>query len=121
LKTASPVGGQTFPTAPHVANPYQSSSPAPRATYQTAHRGGLILTFGILSIVCNVMLIPGILAWVMGRADLKQIKAGTMDREGEGLTTAGMIMGMIMTCLAGAVFAIYILIIIFVIIAQIAA
>ena len=121
LKTASHVGGHAQPTASHVSNPYQASSNAPRVSYQTAHRGGMILTFGILAIVCNFCLIPGILAWVMGRADLKQIKDGTMDPEGEGLTTAGMIMGMIMTCLAGAVFVIYILIFFFMIIAGVAA
>jgi hypothetical protein len=46
-----------------------------------------------------VLLIPGILAWIFGRSDLKQMKAGIMNREGESLTMAGMILGIIMTVL----------------------
>ena len=67
----------------------------------TAHRGGLILTMGIMSIVCNLALVPGILAWVLGRADLKKMRAGYMDRSGEGITQAGMIIGIIMTVMGG--------------------
>ena len=70
----------------------------------------MILTLGILSIVCNFALVPGILAWVLGRADLKQMKLGIMDPEGEGITQAGMIMGIIMTSLAAIALVIYILI-----------
>lgn len=67
--------------------------------YQSAHRGGMILTFGIMAIVCNIAAIPGILAWVMGSADLKLMDAGRMDPEGRGITQAGMILGMIMSIL----------------------
>ena len=63
------------------------------------HRGSLVLTLGILGIVFNVCGIPGILAWIFGSSDLKQIKAGTMDPEGEGLTKAGYICGIIGTCI----------------------
>ena len=59
------------------------------------HRGGLVLTLGILGIVFNVCCIPGILAWIFGASDLKQMKAGTMDRQGEGMTKAGYIMGIV--------------------------
>lgn len=87
-------------------NPYAAGAPplktAPRVSgfavpRMSAHRGGLILTMGITAIVCNLAMVPGILAWVLGRADLKQMKAGHMDRAGEGITQAGMIMGIIMT------------------------
>lgn len=61
------------------------------------HRGGLILTMGILALVCNFFLIPGIMAWVLGRSDLKEIAAGNMDPEGRGMTQAGMILGIIGT------------------------
>jgi hypothetical protein len=71
------------------------------AQHTVAHRGGMILTMGIMAIVCNFALIPGILAWILGRADLKQMRAGYMDRTGEGITQAGMIMGIIMTVMAG--------------------
>jgi predicted Zn finger-like uncharacterized protein len=90
-----------------TANPYQPAMQAGK-TYQVPHRGGLILTLGILAIVCNIALVPGILAWIMGRSDLRQMKAGVMDREGEGLTQAGMIMGMIMTALAAVAIIFYI-------------
>ncbi len=62
------------------------------------HRGGLILTLGILSLVCCGVF-TGIPAWIMGNNDLAEIRAGRMDREGEGTTNAGRICGMIGTIL----------------------
>lgn len=57
------------------------------------HRGTLILVLGILSLlVCGIC---GIVAWVMGNNDLRQIKAGQMDPEGLGTTQAGRICGII--------------------------
>jgi hypothetical protein len=61
------------------------------------HRGGLILTFGILSLLLCAPL--GIFAWVMGNNDLAEMKRGRMDRSGEGLTQAGRILGSIATIL----------------------
>ncbi len=57
------------------------------------HRGVVILILGILGIVCCV--ICGIIAWVMGKNDLREMAAGRMDPSGEGLTKAGKICGMI--------------------------
>jgi hypothetical protein len=57
------------------------------------HRGGIILALGILGIVCCFIL--GIIAWVMGNNDLKEMAAGRMDPSGEGLTQAGKICGMV--------------------------
>ncbi|MEX2217635.1 MAG: DUF4190 domain-containing protein [Phycisphaerales bacterium] len=57
------------------------------------HRGGMILTLGILGLV--VCVICGIIAWVMGNADLKEMDSGRMDPSGRGLTQAGKICGMI--------------------------
>jgi predicted Zn finger-like uncharacterized protein len=62
------------------------------------HRGGLILTLGILSLVC-CGIICGPIAWVMGNNDMREIRAGRMDPEGEGLTNAGRICGIVGTCL----------------------
>ena len=59
------------------------------------HRGVLILVLGILSIIVCAPVGP--FAWMMGRGDSKKIKAGLMDPEGAGLTTAGMICGIIGT------------------------
>ena len=62
----------------------------------TPHRGATILTLGILSIVLSCIII-GPMAWVMGNNDLAEIRAGRMDPEGEGLTRAGQICGIIGT------------------------
>jgi hypothetical protein len=57
------------------------------------HRGGMILTFGILGLALCVIL--GVVAWIMGRSDLDEMRTGTMDSSGEGLTRAGMICGIV--------------------------
>ena len=76
------------------------------------HRGTLILVLGILSLVfCG--LFTGIPAWIMGKGDLEKIKAGQMDPEGEGLTKAGKICGMICCILTAVGFGVFILLIIF--------
>ena len=62
------------------------------------HRGTLILVLGILGIVLCFPL--AIVAWVMGKQDLKEMDAGTMDPSGRGNTNAGRICGMIGTLLA---------------------
>ena len=76
------------------------------------HRGVLILILGICGLVfafpgcfCCVLLdiIPlacGIIAWVMGNGDLREMAAGRMDPSGRGLTQAGKICGMIGVILA---------------------
>jgi hypothetical protein len=71
-----------------------------RPDYERPHRGGLVLAFGIISIVmpqCGIGLILGILAWVWGNADLRAMEAGEMDPEGRSLTHAGKICGMVGT------------------------
>jgi predicted Zn finger-like uncharacterized protein len=62
------------------------------------HRGGSILTLGILSLLC-LGFIFGPIAWSMGSTDLQEIRAGRMDPEGEGTTNAGRICGIIGTIL----------------------
>lgn len=77
--------------------------PAPTAVQPVApaglkpHRGAVVLTLGILGIA--VCFICGIIAWVMGKNDLKEMDAGVMDPSGRGLTNAGRICGMIGTIL----------------------
>jgi len=74
------------------------------------HRGTTILVLGILGLViCPIL---GIIAWVMGNGDLKQIESGAMDPEGRGLTKAGKICGMIATILMILVIVIWILLIV---------
>jgi hypothetical protein len=61
------------------------------------HRGTLILVFGILGItVCGIF---GPIAWIMGKADINEIRAGTMDPSGEQLTNIGRILGIVGTVL----------------------
>jgi DNA-directed RNA polymerase subunit RPC12/RpoP len=68
-----------------------------RRSLLAAHRGGMILAFGIIGfLVCFPF---GIAAWVMGNNDLREMAAGRMDRAGEGLTQAGKIIGIVTCCL----------------------
>ncbi|MBX9681734.1 MAG: hypothetical protein K2X38_23495 [Gemmataceae bacterium] len=67
-----------------------------RNRYSVPHRGGLVITLGILSLfICGVGFILGIMAWVMGANDMGEIRAGRMDRTGEGTTQAGMVCGIV--------------------------
>ena len=77
---------QSPPVTPTETPPQNQQPLAP-------HRGTLILILGILSLVC--CFICGIIAWVMGNNDLKQMAAGTMDPSGRGLTNAGKICGIV--------------------------
>ncbi|MCL4201870.1 MAG: hypothetical protein KJ000_05205 [Pirellulaceae bacterium] len=76
-------------------NPYASpSAPMVRpGQYGKPHRAGLVLTFGIIGILCCMPF--GIAAWVMGASDLAEIRAGRMDPSGEGTTRVGMILGIV--------------------------
>jgi len=53
---------------------------------------------GILGLV--LCAICGIIAWVMGNNDLREMDAGRMDPTGRGLTVAGKICGMVSVILA---------------------
>ena len=72
-------------------------SPSPELSiHQDTGRGGLILALGIIAIA---MLGPftGIPAWVMGHADLKKIRAGAIALSAKGITTTGMVLGIVGT------------------------
>src|ERR1043166_5060884 len=61
------------------------------------HRGGMIMALGLVALVggfsfCAPALL-GPVAWVMGSWDLREMRDGRMDPEGEGLTRAGQICG----------------------------
>lgn len=79
------------------------------------HRGALVLTLGIISVVlpgpsicCSFFgIIPALIAlalggaaWRMGATDLKKMKAHTMDTAGYGQTQGGMICGIVGTVLS---------------------
>lgn len=62
-----------------------------------AHRGTMILVFGIIGIVICFPL--GIAAWIMGNGDLAKMNAGQMDPAGRSNTNVGRILGMISVAL----------------------
>jgi len=64
---------------------------------QQAGNGVLILVLGILSLVVCAPL--GIVAWMMGKGDIKKIDAGLIAQDARGLTMAGMVCGIIGTIL----------------------
>jgi hypothetical protein len=77
-------------------NPYatpQQFAPAPGRRPGQPHRGGTILTLGLLGLFCCGFL--GIAAWVMGNEDLQKMNRGIMDPSGRGTTQAGRIIGII--------------------------
>lgn len=105
--TQPPADFSNPKSQPAGSNPYQPTTTGGAQQYLQAHRGGLVLALGIISFVCNCLLIPGILAWAFGSTDLKKIKAGTMDPSGEALTRVGMILGIVSTGLAALGFLFY--------------
>lgn len=62
------------------------------------HRGGVVLTLGILGWVIPLL---AIIAWVMGHGDLEAMKTGKMDRSGQSQTESGRTLGMIASCVYG--------------------
>src|SRR6185295_1709919 len=70
------------------------------------HRGGLILTFGIVSVVAPftyclapLAVVLGLVGWVMGSRDLRKMRANVMDERGHGSTQGGYICSIIGTVL----------------------
>lgn len=111
----APVGAAPGP--PASKNPFAPVHTTSPSGYgrQVPHRGSTVLTLGVVSLLCNFFFIPGILAWVYGRGDLKKMDAGQMDSEGRGMTLAGMILGIISTSLWGLLIIFYAILIVFVI------
>jgi predicted Zn finger-like uncharacterized protein len=97
-------GEELKPAESEADRPWEPTRAIPRRRDAEPHRGTLILVLGILSIVmvllCGIVGLPlGIAAWVMGRRDLVKMRQNMMDREGEDLTQAGWICGIIGTVL----------------------
>ena len=98
--------------------PFASPGFAPSANrgiggqYVMPHRAGLILVLGLLGFAVNCPIFC-FMAWVMGSSDLREMRAGRMDRSGEGLTQVGQVLGMILSLLwilGGVVLLVFILI-----------
>jgi predicted Zn finger-like uncharacterized protein len=65
------------------------------------HRGTLILILGILPFLIHPLApVCGPIAWFLGNHDIKEIRAGRMDPEGENSTQVGRILGMVFTLLS---------------------
>jgi hypothetical protein len=82
-----------------LANPEQNQIGISQSTStipMEPGRGGLILTLGILSLMC-FGLILGIPAWIMGQKDLTKINMGIIPISQRGTTKGGMICGIIGT------------------------
>ena len=52
---------------------------------------------GILSLV--ICAVCGVVAWVMGNADLRAMDQGVMDPTGRSMTQAGRVLGIVGTCI----------------------
>jgi predicted Zn finger-like uncharacterized protein len=89
------------PRPPREEDDYDDRPRRRRRRYQQEHRGQLIMVLGILSFFIGGPIL-GLVAWIMGSHDLKEMRAGRMDPEGESQTNTGRICGMISTLL-GAV------------------
>lgn len=72
----------------------------PRSRHHlTPHRAVVVLVLGILSICCVGAPVTGIIAWILGNNDLKEMDSGRMDPEGRGQTQTGKVLGMVSTIL----------------------
>lgn len=74
-------------------NPYAAPSGG-QARYAEPHRGALILILALAGWFIGCFFL-GIAAWIMASSDLTKMRNGQMDPSGEGLTRAGMIIGII--------------------------
>jgi hypothetical protein len=84
--------------------------PWARRRYLTPHRGGSVLTVGIIGLVVSILCCPlvgvimGIVAVSQGSTDLAAMNRGDMDPDGRGSTLGGLICGVIAIILAVLVF-----------------
>ncbi|AFT68424.1 hypothetical protein B5T_00136 [Alloalcanivorax dieselolei B5] len=65
----------------------------PQLAQAPNHRGALVLTLGLISLLVFQPL--GIAPWVIGVQDLRAMREGRMDPEGRSTTLAGMVLGII--------------------------
>ncbi|MBM3997289.1 MAG: hypothetical protein FJ303_24540 [Planctomycetes bacterium] len=73
-----------------------------RRRYLPPHRGGVIMALGLVALVggmslCGVPALLGPVAWGLGTWDLRQMREGYMDPDGESMTRVGQVCGMVAT------------------------
>jgi hypothetical protein len=75
----------------------------PMRQHYDAHRGGVILALGLISLVGGLSIclpvLVGPVAWAMGSYDLREMREGRMDPSGESMTRTGQVLGIIATVL----------------------
>lgn len=69
--------------------------PRRRRRGQEPHRGTLVLVLGICGLLGLFWPITSMVAWILGSSDLRAIREGRMDPEGESNTRVGWILGII--------------------------
>jgi hypothetical protein len=90
---------------------WDEASRKPRRRDWEPHRGGLILTLGILSVILSVVAlgaIIGIFGLILASGDLRRMRDGEMDPQGRSNTSTGWIcslVGIILSVLFLLVFA----------------
>jgi len=100
---AMPAGYNAGYSQPMQGMATQAPYGAPISGSFEPHRGGLVLTMGIFGVVFSCLGIIGIIGIVMSSRDLKKIKAGQMDPQGEGLTTFGLVLSIVGTVIFACV------------------
>ena len=103
ISSGNPFADPAIPSNPYATPTGFAPAAGPRR-FRRPHRGGTILTLGILGVICCQLLGP--VAWVMGQADMRQINDGVMDPEGKALTQVGMILGIVGTVILVLSFAV---------------
>lgn len=105
------------PLAPEQEQDFEDRPRRRRRTGLAPHRGSTVLAVGILSFFF-LRIILGPLAWSMGHHDLREMREGRMDPEGEGATRAGYICGIITTSLTLVMLAVVALLVLFMAISE---
>ncbi len=99
-------GMEQWSPAGSVPGLVEADVPAPPIL--SPHRGIAVLVLGLAGMVAFCF-VPGIIAWVMGSNDLREMDAGRMDPAGRSLTQAGRICGIITACIQLGTILLYVL------------
>jgi len=112
--SSPPLPPAPSPWRPRLAHEHDEDCPdilrrrGPRRDAEP-DRGATVLSLGVISLACLMItcypvgVILGLIAWLMGRADLNKMNRGAMDDNGRGMTQAGWICGILGTLLNGLV------------------
>ena len=98
----------------------------PEHAVQQQHRASVVFGLGLSSLIINVVgcctdqfvpfaltvlaVVLGILGWIFGRHDLREMREGTMDASGYATTKSGKTLAIMSVILAGVVLVVRVLI-----------